>query len=337
VAAIALGVAPGSKVLSLDVFDGEFAWDTDIIQALNWVVQNRSTYNIASANLSLGDGEFWTSQCSGSSYDSAFANLRAAGVLPVVAAGNDAYANADPFGNHFFTNGISAPACAPGAVRVGAVYDGPISGSLSYGGNPPECTDSGIGANKITCFSQSAPILSLLAPGARVSAGGYIMYGTSQAAPHVAGAAAVLRGHCAAATANTIQSALTSTGPSIHDSRNNVSVRRLDVWAAVQALSCPATPTPTATKTPTATATKTAPATATATVPPGGCTRGCPPNQTPVATPTATVTATATKTPTATPTAPPCGRVCSPGQNPTVPPPTATATSPSGCGRVGCP
>jgi hypothetical protein len=337
VAAIALGVAPGTKVLSLDVFDGDYAWDTDIIQALNWVVQNRATYNIASANLSLGDGEFWTSQCSGSSYDSAFANLRAAGVLPVVAAGNDAYANSDPFGNHVFTNGISAPACAPGAVRVGAVYDGSISGSLSYGGNPPECTDSAIVANKITCFSQSAPILSILAPGAQVTAGGYTMYGTSQATPHVAGAVAVLRGHCASATASTIQNALTSSGPTITDSRNSVSVRRLEVWAAVQALSCPATPTPTATATKTPTSSATAPATTTATVPPGGCTRVCPPGQTPVATPSATVTATATKTATATATTPPsCGRVCSPGQTPTTSP-TATATNPSGCGRSWCP
>src|SRR5262249_20240562 len=117
VAAIALGVAPGTRILSLDVFNGSSAWDSDIIAALNWVVNNRSTYNIASANMSLGDGTFNTSVCSGGSYDSPFANLRAVGVLPVVAAGNGAMSAG------FFTNGISGPACAPGAISVGAVYD----------------------------------------------------------------------------------------------------------------------------------------------------------------------------------------------------------------------
>lgn len=333
VAGIALGVAPSTKILSLDVFNGEFAWDSDIISALNWVVQNRATYGIASANMSLGDGEFWVNQCSGSSYDSAFANLRAAGVLPVVAAGNDAYANTNSQGGHIFTNGISGPACAPGAVRVGAVYDSPISGSLSYGGNPPECTDSNINADKITCFSQSASILSILAPGAQVTAAGITMYGTSQATPHVAGAAAVLKGNCLSASADAIQTALTTTGPGIQDSRNGVIVRRLDVWAAVQALGCAsATATPTPTATASATATNTATSTATATATPTGtappCIRVWCPGQTPTTTTTPTATATSTGTPagTSTPTATssPCIRVWCPGSG--TPTQTATAT-----------
>jgi subtilisin family serine protease len=46
----------------------------------------------------LVPGVKYTSECSDSSYGTAFANARAAGVVPVVASGNDA-----------FSDGISSP------------------------------------------------------------------------------------------------------------------------------------------------------------------------------------------------------------------------------------
>jgi hypothetical protein len=112
------------------------------------------------------------------------------------------------------------------------------------------------------------------------------------AAPHVAGAWAVLKAADPAATFVEILGALTDTGVPL--TRASVTRPRIRVDAALAQLLSGGTPTPTATSTATATTTTTATATATA---------------------TATPTATATSTPTSWPTdAPPP----TPG-----PPPTA--------------
>lgn len=243
VAGIALGVAPSTKILSLDVFDGGGAYDSDIIDAINWVISTRATYGTRSVNLSLGDTSWHTTECSTSSYAGPFANLRAAGVLPVVAAGNDGYVGGT------FRNGVSGPACAPGAVRVGAVYDANVGG-MNWG----DCNDSTTAANKITCFSQTGPILTVWAPGSPITAAGYTYSGTSQATPHVAGAAAAVGGAAPSATASQVQDAIATTGPNITDSRNGVTKHRLDVMAAVTAIggeSPSPTPSPTTSPSPT--------------------------------------------------------------------------------------
>ncbi len=230
VSGIVLGVAPDAKVLGLDVFRAEGAYTSDINAAMNWVVANHATYRIRAMNLSLGSTEYRTGTCWHSPSAPGFASARAVGVLPVVAAGNDAY---DSTGFH---NGIGDPACAPGALSVGAVYDGDIS-PYTFG-----CGDRTTAADRVTCFSQTGPNLGMLAPGACITAAdvgeGDCYGGTSQAAPHVAGAAAVLAAKKPAATPTQVEAALKGSGPSITDSRPTPSVtkRRLEVDAAVQAL-----------------------------------------------------------------------------------------------------
>jgi len=224
VSGIVLGVAPGTKILGLDVFSGNVAYGSDIISAVNWVVSTQATYNTRAMNLSLGDSSFHTTECSNSGYAASFASARAVGVLPVVAAGNAA------MDSGYFRNGVSDPACAPGAVRVGAVYDSGF-GSVSWG----VCTDA-TAADKITCFSQGGPLLTLLAPGSKITAAGLTMSGTSQATPHATGAAAVLAGASPAASLAQITNAMASTGPSIYDSRTGLTHHRLSLWQAVQSL-----------------------------------------------------------------------------------------------------
>lgn len=216
VSAIVLGVAPGAKIAALDVFRSDgLAYSSEILAALDWVIQHKETYNITAVNLSLGGGSA-TSACGSDIFATALANVRSAGIVPVVASGNNG-----------FTNALSSPACAPAAVSVGAVYDagmGPVGWS--------SCTDATTDADKVTCFSNSASFLTLLAPGALIKAAGLTMGGTSQAAPHVAGAVAVLKAAFPEKSPDQIVSLLQETGASVTDPRNGITKKRLNLAAA---------------------------------------------------------------------------------------------------------
>lgn len=216
VSAIVLGVAPATKIAMLNVFSTEGAFVSDIIDAINWSIANKATYNIEAMNLSLGDNSRNASYCNSDWFTAPFQNARNAGISIVVASGNSA-----------FSNGIAAPACAPEAISVGAVYDADVGG-FSYG----VCTDTTSNADQVTCFSNSANILTMLAPGGEITAASIAQFGTSQAAPHVAGAVAVLRALYPNENLNQIQSRLINSGIPVLDIRNNIIKPRLNLLAA---------------------------------------------------------------------------------------------------------
>jgi FtsP/CotA-like multicopper oxidase with cupredoxin domain len=219
VAGIILGVAPGTKIISLDVFapDG-FAYTSDILGAYDWAIENRDTFNITALNLSFGSADKYTGQCAGNLFDSVIEDTVAAGIISVVSSGNSGW-----------TDGVSSPACAPSALSVGAVYDSSMGRQFW-----PVCADNAASADTVACFSNSYPYLSLLAPGAQIAAAGYTSSGTSQAAPHVSGAVAVLRGAFPEDTTEQTMSRLKNRGKMVLDSRNNISKPRLDLIAALR-------------------------------------------------------------------------------------------------------
>ena len=225
VAGIVLAVAPGARVLALDVFDGATASSATILAAYNWVLQNRATYNVAAVNLSLGGGRA-TTTCATDALAVAFQAGRNAGLITTVASGNDAAIDA-----------TSWPACAPAAVSVGAVYDANVGG-LAFA----RCSDTTSAADMVACFSNSASFLTLLAPGALIDAAGYRMAGTSQAAPHVAGAVAVLRAAVPAETGDQLVTRLISGGKIVVDARSRRGTPRLDVYGALGLVAAPMTP-----------------------------------------------------------------------------------------------
>ncbi|KAI8463875.1 MAG: peptidase S8/S53 domain-containing protein [Monoraphidium minutum] len=233
VAAIVARVAPAATILSLDVFEKrggvQDASDSDILAALDWAIAAKrdGTFNVCAINLSLASrNETFETACGQSAFEATFAVVRAAGIVPVVAAGN-----------HNKKNALASPACAPSAVSVGAVYTDNF-GAKGW----TACDDAVTAADAVTCFSNSAPHLSMLAPGAMIFAGGYSKGGTSQAAPHVAGAAAVLRAASPAHSADQVIAALRSSGVPITDAANGVTTPRLDLAAAVAALLATAPP-----------------------------------------------------------------------------------------------
>ena len=199
------GVAKGAQVMAVQVFAevtdasqcGGTApclggFDSDIIAGLEYVYTNafNGTYNIVSANMSLGEGDFGAF-CDDTPYKAIIDNLRSVNVATVVAAGNDG-----------LPDQLSEPACVSSAVSVGATTK----------------TDD------VAYFTNSAPFLSVWAPGdsitSSVPGGGYEeLSGTSMASPHVAGAWGLLRQAVPDASVDAILSALETTGLPITDTR----------------------------------------------------------------------------------------------------------------------
>ncbi|MGQ9682498.1 MAG: S8 family serine peptidase, partial [Anaerolineae bacterium] len=199
----------------------------------------------------------------------AIATAQAQGALVIAAAGNNGAGY--PF----------CPASLPGVLAVSAstVDDAPASysqfGHLAAPGGDPSTTSRRIWSTVPEWYA-TPPYT--------------YMYGTSMAAPHVAGAAGLLWSLHPDYTADYVRYVLTSTAriPSGWNTLYGTGI--VDAGAALLALTPTPTPTATASPTPTATATPTNTPTPTATA-----------TQTNTPTPTATATATATNTATATP------------------------------------
>jgi protocatechuate 3,4-dioxygenase beta subunit len=223
VSAIVSGVAPDTRIIGLTVFnDSGNASVSVILAAINWAIANKASYNITAINMSLGDSSFNSAPCYGDSFATPVSQARAAGILSAIAAGNDTY-----------TNALSSPACVPAAVSVGAVYDANMGG-IGFG----DCSDPTTAPDKITCFSNNASFLTLLAPGCYITAAGISMCGTSQATPHVAGAIAVIRSGFPSETVGDTVNRMIDSGKPVTDSRdpfNPITKPRLDLSAAVTA------------------------------------------------------------------------------------------------------
>jgi secreted trypsin-like serine protease/subtilisin family serine protease len=205
------------------------AYDSDVIKGLERVYALRNVHNISSVNMSLGGGRYFNqSSCDASNplFKSSIDNLRSVGIATVVASGNDG-----------FTDSIASPACISTAVSVGATYV--RSGYVNSCQGGYNLGSSGL--DSIGCFSNSASFLSLLAPGGAISSslpGGLLArkWGTSMAAPHVAGAWAIMKNKMPAATVSDVLNAFTSTGKLVTDPRNFIAKPRIDVTAALASL-----------------------------------------------------------------------------------------------------
>ncbi|NYV72931.1 S8 family serine peptidase [Streptomyces sp. UH6] len=207
------GVAPGTDLLSGKVLnDGGSGAESWIIAGMEWAVEQDADV------VSMSLGSSGPTDCTDPMSVAAEELARSTDALFVVAAGN-----AGPT-----LNTVSSPGCAPSVLTVGAVDRDDSTAQFSSRGPVPHAH---------TLKPEIA------APGVSISAaatGGRGVYayrsmsGTSMAAPHVAGAAAVVKQRHPDWTPQQIKSALVSSAKSdIPGDVRETGAGRLDVKAAV--------------------------------------------------------------------------------------------------------
>ena len=168
--AVYRGIAPDASLIAIKACDYSGSCrESDFAAGIEWCVANATKYNISVITLSIGGGAYNdSSQCDPYPAAQEISVARGRGMIVTVSSGNDNFQGA-----------LAYPACASNATSVGAVGK----------------------EDQIASYSNLAPILALLAPGGTSSSkiistqrgGGFVgMAGTSMAAPHAAGAAALL-------------------------------------------------------------------------------------------------------------------------------------------------
>jgi subtilisin family serine protease len=194
-----VGIAPNAKLIPLKVLSNSGSGDFLAIEdALQWIIDNRDTYNITAVCMSLSDSGNYTddSSFSGNKIQLKIQALRNQNVAVVVAAGNRFYSKQSQ-------QGMAYPAIIREAISVGAVYDA-REGSFSY--EDGALTDESA-PDRITPFSQrlhettnSSTRTDIFAPGAPITSSGIsndqgesVQQGTSQATPVVVGVILLLQ------------------------------------------------------------------------------------------------------------------------------------------------
>ncbi len=190
-----VGVAPGARLWGVKVLDSSGSgYLSDVIAGVDWVTQNASTIEIA--NMSLGASGY------SSTLHTAIQNSVAKGVVYIVAAGNgarDVYGADGVFGNSDDT----FPASFPEVAAISAMVDtdgqpGGKGGSTSFGKDDSFATFSNFSRHVVAGNPVNSPgrAIDLILPGVNIFStykdGKYAtMSGTSMAAPHAAGLAAL--------------------------------------------------------------------------------------------------------------------------------------------------
>jgi len=201
-----VGVAPGVRVYAVKVADATgYAWNSDVICGLDWIMKNKQTSHISIASMSLGFSGIASNTCNFDPLHTSITSLTNAGVLTVVSAGN----NHQPIST-------AIPAAYNEVLVATSMTDlDGIPGGL--GGNAGTCSPGDVDdtAASYSNYNIGSNNNVIAAPGTCVyttylrSISSYItMTGTSFSAPHVSGVVAlcIQNGACAGKTPSEIKS-----------------------------------------------------------------------------------------------------------------------------------
>lgn len=243
----AAGVAPGARVLAVKVHSAEGGWASDWALGLDWLAAHHGDFDVPVrvVNLSLSTDRTSTGcpcdEEAGVLAEAAQA-ARDAGLVLVAAAGNRGLRDELPL-----------PACFSSVLAVGATYDAAF-GRAPEGGTYRAMWGSGFAAcfddtapRRLACFSNRGACVRLVAPGAAITAASidgptslYTLFGTSQAAPHVAGVAALVRAAFPALGPDDVEIALLgSRRPAVED-EDGAAYPSLDAPDALARAACAA-------------------------------------------------------------------------------------------------
>ena len=230
-----LGVAPAADLVSVKMLSANNSfWSAgDIAASYEWVAINHP--DAAVLNASLGTFATSAQQCDSAvtwtiPISEAAALLTANGTVLVASTGNQG------------RQGIQVPSCLADVIAVGATWKQDVDGSFPFSFFPDACSEPQVDPrqDEVACFSNTAPILDLLAPGVpmKTSAlgGGEIngIAGTSFAAPLVAGCAALIRQSFPNETPQQIKARMMRSPVRVTDPRNNQEFPRLDCLDAIE-------------------------------------------------------------------------------------------------------
>jgi subtilisin family serine protease len=209
------GVSPSSKIVAIKSLDSDGSgWSSDIIAGIEYCTSKASEFNISVISMSLGDNNNYTTYCdeNDTSYAAAINSAVSNGISVIISAGNSGS-----------FSGISSPGCIQNAIPVSATTKADVIDNL---------------------YAQRNSLVNLLAPGSVIFStqigGGYVSSsGTSMAAPHVAGAFAIMNQYLDSKsltrTPSQIESIFDTTGKQITDiSYSGLTYSRIDVYEAIK-------------------------------------------------------------------------------------------------------